>query len=44
MERPRTWDNLENAEVVWALRRDVAKFIEQGSIYAPALMILEGAA
>ena len=35
-------DNVENAAVTWAPRRDVAKFIEQGSIYPPVLMILEG--
>jgi 8-oxo-dGTP diphosphatase len=35
-------DNVENAAVTWASRRDVAKFIEQGSIYPPVLMILEG--
>lgn len=35
-------DNVENAAVTWAPRRDVAKFIEQASIYPPVLMILEG--
>jgi 8-oxo-dGTP diphosphatase len=35
-------DNVENAAVTWAPRRDVAKFIEQGSIYPPVLLILEG--
>jgi 8-oxo-dGTP diphosphatase len=35
-------DNVENAAVTWAPRRDVARFIEQSSIYPPVLMILEG--
>lgn len=35
-------DNVENAAVTWAPRLDVAKFMEQGSIYPPVLMILEG--
>jgi 8-oxo-dGTP diphosphatase len=35
-------DNVENAAVAWAPRRDVAKFMEQGTIYPPVLMILEG--
>ena len=35
-------DNVENAAVTWAPRRDVAKFIEEGSIYPPVLLILEG--
>ena len=35
-------DNVENAAVTWAPRRDVAKFMEQASIYPPVLMILEG--
>jgi 8-oxo-dGTP diphosphatase len=34
-------DSVENAAVVWAPRRDVAKFIEPGTIYPPVLMILE---
>lgn len=35
-------DNVENAAVTWAPRRGVAKFIEEGTIYPPVLMILEG--
>jgi 8-oxo-dGTP diphosphatase len=35
-------DNVENAAVTWAPRRDVAKFIEEASIYPPVMMILEG--
>jgi 8-oxo-dGTP diphosphatase len=35
-------DNVENAAVIWAPRHDVAKFIEEGSIYPPVLLILEG--
>lgn len=34
-------DNVENAAVVWAPRRDLAKFIEREHIYPPVLMILE---
>jgi 8-oxo-dGTP diphosphatase len=39
---PVNLDNVENAAVTWAPRRDVAKFIEEGNIYPPVLMILEG--
>jgi 8-oxo-dGTP diphosphatase len=35
-------DNVENAAVIWAARRDVARFIERDAIYPPVLMILEG--
>lgn len=34
-------DNVENAAVVWAPRRDVARFMERETIYPPVLMILE---
>jgi 8-oxo-dGTP diphosphatase len=34
-------DNVENAAVIWAQRRDVARFIERDGIYPPVLMILE---
>jgi 8-oxo-dGTP diphosphatase len=38
---PTNRDNVENAAVTWAPRRDVSKFMEPGTIYPPILLILE---